>query len=1168
MELGQPSPYITFPFSRYDACVSMATIDNIPANHVTKVEAMFALYATLCGNLSQITRKFLFSKFEIQCSCCTQKFEVSVDIFHATISSTTGIEMLTSLLRPMWNREEIQERQACSCLELDKITWRCLKLGPLSLIRLEAAKGAHLPKVEDALLTLGQQFLFQTRNYEVHCLITTNRLDQDSQLIILHANQPGMVAMYDHNNGLRIVETERVNDKLIIVGVLALPVKSQKAILTTKELVTVAGAVEATRYQKKRLKVVKGILKSPRKRHRLSSKSPQATANKTKLNAGERKAKTYKSRRKHREDEPKTLDAIDLDGLPRTGLASECQAQVGVISMFDWVGSVYHIIKKKLGKPPTIYIAAETDPVLRRLVSAELGLREDQQWGLTVEGVTTLYVKDVWELLSKDALILRQAKAMYPHIKWILIAGSPCQDLTYAGYLNGLLGLTGRRSMLFFVVYVVLCHLQELFGFDAVRFLTENAGSMQIVQCNRKSNARQSLEQSEHFQMFLYCLGLLNKQPVKQWIWDTSSFYGIRRKRVFLHSHLDTAVPSADPAPGDDTWGPLIYLDNRISPLAPLLRTRGYTPGGALKLSWTGYQPCALMWNYAFFGGKRSFALLCQLAGEDKVPKLHWASIVPAHFLPIWRSFIATLQAEKTAATRKDELIDQLIPIFHNPNISLPMRILSVQEVRKLSGLDNVLTTERHGPTLLTEQVVRDFCGNSFHPGLIDAALGTDVQLQQWVLGNNDAQPCHEATPPIQEAYDKYQQLLRLVLEQGAKRGVQLKADRVDFEAKWRSSTLNEHVAAAQVPTVQQPTVFSFLQATKTASREEAQRRTDTPFGDSSFSDTLVQANMEWLRKSSTTYENVTLSARMIKLAVECGIGSYIEVQSVRTKYAALLQEYTAEEKLAAISQFFTIPQVATFGSTHRFPYGFIIWAPKLFQPPLIYVGAQKPCLLFLVISQDADQPFQFGTAAYDYLQETDFLVNCNIPRLLADVVQLTNIVMTPYPLTVRIEEGKQFVHLSEFATIYCPFCPVCFISTFGARSCFMHTAGASPSIPHLFGGLDGTGGLSLIGSITATPLIAAPDWIVIHVVDNEQVQGIIDSKVVSTFRNALPLLWSPAWYSHHNLSRPTSRHLGKKEFNTYVIDGTGEYLIFSGTEEWSRLLVSLAEAPPEATDT
>ena len=58
-------------------------------------------------------------------------------------------------------------------------------------------------------------------------------------------------------------------------------------------------------------------------------------------------------------------------------------ARVGIISMFDGVGSVYHIIKKKLGKPPAMYIAAEYDPVLRRLVSAEIGLREDQQWGTT-----------------------------------------------------------------------------------------------------------------------------------------------------------------------------------------------------------------------------------------------------------------------------------------------------------------------------------------------------------------------------------------------------------------------------------------------------------------------------------------------------------------------------------------------------------------------------------------------------------------------------------------------------------------------------------------------------------------------------------------------------------------------------------------------------------------
>ena len=125
------------------------------------------------------------------------------------------------------------------------------------------------------------------------------------------------------------------------------------------------------------------------------------------------------------------------------------------------------------------------------------------------------------------------------------------------------------------------------------------------------------------------------------------------------------------------------------------------------------------------------------------------------------------------------------------------MRILSVQEVRKLSGLEAILTVERHGPTLLTDKVVRDFCGNSFHPALIDAALGTDSQLQTWVSGSNDGQPCHSEAPPIHDAYAKYQDLLCLVLEQGAKRRVQLKSDQVDFEAKWRHYTIGEPPEAA-----------------------------------------------------------------------------------------------------------------------------------------------------------------------------------------------------------------------------------------------------------------------------------------------------------------------------------------------------------------------------------
>ena len=269
-------------------------------------------------------------------------------------------------------------------------------------------------------------------------------------------------------------------------------------------------------------------------------------------------------------------------------------------------------------------------------------------------------------------------------------------------------------------------------------------------------------------------------------------------------------------------------------------------------------------------------------------------------------------------------------------------------------------------------------------------------------------------------------------------------------------------------------------------------------------------------------------------------------------KSSQLLPSYSLSSRLPLLALRTVSPSVSSYG--HQ----------SSFNLPLSTSEQKKPCLLFLVISQETDQPFQFGTAAYDYLQETDFLTNCNVPRFLADVVQLTNNIMTPYPTTVRIEEGKQFVHLSEFATIYCPFCAICFLSTLGARPCFIHTAGIATSISHLVGGLDGTGGLSLIGPITATAQTATPEWIVIHVVDNERVQELIDTNVVSAFRSVLPLLWSPAWYAHHNLSRPESRHIGKSLLHMNAIDGSGEYLIFLGTEEWSRLLISFGEAPPE----
>ena len=1157
-----------FPFTSYEDCLSLATLDKIPSNIIMPNDAIYEFYSTICTNLCQSTRNFLFSKVEMHCHTCNKVSASRIDTFVMTLARDTDAASIGELLVPCLNTQDTEENKVCPCVDIKNAQWHCSKLGPLVVVRILTSEGVSLPKIEEERFPIGHTFTFRKREYAIHSLITTTRVDAISQMIIVQAHQPGLMSLYDHNNGLRVVNKQHVSGKLLISGLVILPVNSPKAILMTKQLAEATGEASTAQYKKKRMKVLKDFLKSPRKLKRarpLTSLSPTNRSN-VKPKAYKKSKKKCKHGPSKSEKMESTFQEIDVEGLPRAA-ERDVLAKVGVISMFDGVSSVYHVIKKKLGKPPTIFIAAEIDPVLRRLVATEIGLREDQQWGYTIEGTATIYVKDVWTLTDKDSLILRQAKAMHPELKWIVIAGSPCQDLTYAGFLNGLLGLTGQRSMLFFIVYIVILHLQKLYGIKSVRYLTENAGSMQPVHPdNRKRNANR-LEQSEHFQLFLYCLGLPSNLPVRQWIWDTSPYYGIQRKRVFLRSHLDTDIPPTILLSPEKEWGQLITLKGEEFPLAPLLRTRGTTNNGILKLSWTGYQPCALMWDYSFFGGKKSFMLLSQMTEGTKVPSLPWASIVPAHFLALWKSFLVMIQSDKTGTTKKDQLLEQLAPIFHNPNIKVPMRVLTVQEVRKLAGLENILTNERHGSSLLTEQVIRDFCGNSFHPSLISAALGTDDQLQQWVEGTNEAQPCATELPSVDDVYTKYRNLLKLVIEQAADKGIQLKSDRIDLEAKWRHLAPRVAPVPIQPPTIRQPMIFSFLQGSKPASEQHTRATKSLHFGDEGFYSCLDQYGIEWLRDSAYTYENVTLSAHMMKLAVQNGIGIRTDIQEIRAKHAQLLQEYTGSEQLTAIEQLFVVFQIATLSGLHQFPFGFMIWAPKVMQPPLVYVGAQRPCLIFLILSQEPDQPFKFGTVAFDYRQGQDYLAHSRIPNIFADVVQLSYHSFATFPITVRIDEGQQYIHLSEFAAMQCPMCALCYLHSLGATPCFLHQVTPANAVIHLVGGLDGTGGLSILGTIAAEVevKIHSVRWIVIHVIDNQQAQSIAGIEAFAAFKCAIPVSWSPMWYAQASTLRRMPRQIGTRIMGSHIVDLAGEYLITVNTEEWCRLLFARDEAPMES---
>ena len=195
----------------------------------------------------------------------------------------------------------------------------------------------------------------------------------------------------------------------------------------------------------------------------------------------------------------------------------------GIISLFDGVSSVVRLLTKQLGCPPTAILLAENDETVRRLVCAEFGYRTDEKWGYTVSGSACLYISDVHKLAENDCLLLRQLTALFPGLKWFIVGGSPCQDLTYAGYLHGLLGLVGARSRLFFLLLLTIRTIQILVGSSSVRFLVENAGSMKDI----------------HFVAFCKLLGLPFAEPFDQYTWDLAKFTCfITRKRNFFATWL------------------------------------------------------------------------------------------------------------------------------------------------------------------------------------------------------------------------------------------------------------------------------------------------------------------------------------------------------------------------------------------------------------------------------------------------------------------------------------------------------------------------------------------------------------------------------------------------------------------------------------------------------
>ena len=398
------------------------------------------------------------------------------------------------------------------------------------------------------------------------------------------------------------------------------------------------------------------------------------------------------------------------------------RGRYGIISLFDGASSVVPILKKKLGYPPTAVILAECDLSLRQLVCTEFGYRSDEKWGYTAEGSAVLYVKDVHSIIARQCEALQDLVRMFPDCKWIIVGGSPCQDLTFAGPWRGLLGLIGPSSRLFFVLLCVISSMQRLVGPAAVRYLVENAASMLQI----------------HLDAFCQLLRIPADYHGR-YVWDPCDFgFEVTRKRNYFRNFDDIEEIGIPTRVFESEVGPLIDQAGKCTPFAPLLRTREALPYGIIRASWTLYQPHALVWNYAFWNGRINFGKACRL-GANKIPHLKWEQIVPPPFLKAWFRFLRLCENRNMQGNEIDEALAPLLPLFHCDNFSLPFRILKETEVAALSGLHNFWTrTSIEDAEALPEHLVRNYCGNSFHPDLISSALGNNIVLSDWVSGNGE----------------------------------------------------------------------------------------------------------------------------------------------------------------------------------------------------------------------------------------------------------------------------------------------------------------------------------------------------------------------------------------------------------------------------------------------
>ena len=500
---------------------------------------------------------------------------------------------------------------------------------------------------------------------------------------------------------------------------------------------------------------------------------------------------------------------------------------------------------------------------------------------------------------------------------------------------------------------------------------------------------------------------------------------------------------------------------------------------GICHSSWTLYQPHALVWDYSFWGGKEAFRHHCNIQSGNR-PALAWERIVPPPFLDDWRIFIDALQRGGCTSANFDKIILPLLPMFECSTYKLPFRTLTAKEVLRLSGLENHWTMiDVEDANRLPDPLIRDMCGNSFHPALISSAFGNNAVLKRWIQGEEEGPSTLVADQNLAHAI--YAELAQLIKQKGQE--LHKNTDIPVVEELPYYPSVEKVKGQVSLPEIAQPVLQGKLEVELT----KTDQRTESGI-DATVAHINEDACLTLERASLTTY----FDAFRAPVTVGFGADALLRIlwgdsqlqraqTSFRDNYPQCPVATDIDQIRLTIANWFLLgshclfflsllQSIAATVNT-KWPVGYLLLLSSGRSPHVFYIGNVKPKSLILVDYRQPRKPLLTLLGASAYSEALS--IGC-APTILPTTRLLEHHNHNDF-FYVESAGGRWSLHCGPYQCTSSS-CLCCLLSTLGEiRECPWHCTIARDTqhdtVAHLIGVDGGNGKANVIGYIGSLPL-------------------------------------------------------------------------------------------------